>query len=112
MDRAVDRIEQHIDRERAVLLSNLEELEDRVRSVVDWRRQFRSNPGMWAGIAFGGGLLMALAAGRRPRAPRLSYPRAAESRLNDSQPLPTYPTYSDHRRRELSRAQQIERPGQ
>ena len=46
MDRASDRIEQHIDREREVLRSNLEELEDRVRSVVDWRRHFRSNPAL------------------------------------------------------------------
>ncbi|MBV9727226.1 MAG: hypothetical protein JO299_18840, partial [Gammaproteobacteria bacterium] len=53
MDRATDRIEQQIDREREVLRSNLEELEDRVRSVVDWRRHFRSNPALWIGCAFG-----------------------------------------------------------
>jgi hypothetical protein len=100
MDRAVDRIEQHIDRERAVLLSNLEELEDRVTSVVDWRRHFRSNPATWVGVAFAGGLLMALAVTRRARAPRLNYPRAAESRVIYSE---SPATYSDHRRRELSR---------
>jgi hypothetical protein len=100
MDRAVDRIEQHIDRERAVLLSNLEELEDRVASVVDWRRHFRSNPATWVGAAFGCGLMMALAAARRPRAPRLDYPRAAASRA----PYSGSPaTYSEHRQRELSR---------
>ena len=100
MDRAVDRIEQHIDRERAVLLSNLEELEERVTSVVDWRRHFRGNPVTWVGVALGGGLLLALAVARRSRAPRLVYPRAAESRA----PYPESPaTYSEHRRRELSR---------
>jgi hypothetical protein len=99
MDRAADRIEQHIDRERAALLSNLEELEDRVMAVVDWHRQFRRNPVSWVGVAFGGGLLLALAA-RRPRAPRLNYPRAAGS----GAPYPEFPaTYSEHRRRELSR---------
>ena len=100
MDRAVDRIEQHIDDERDALLSNLEELEDRVMSVVDWRRHFRSNPATWAGVAFGGALLMAFAVTRRPRAPRLNYPRAAESRAIHSE---SPATYSDHRRRELSR---------
>ena len=100
MDRAVDRIEQHIDRERAMLLSNLEELEDRVTSVVDWRRHFRSNPATWVGVAFGGGLLLALAVARRPSATRLDYLRAAASRA----PYAEFPaTYSEHRRRELSR---------
>ena len=100
MDRAADRIEQQIGRERAMLLSNLEELEDRVMSVVDWRRHFRSNPGAWAGVAFVGGLLMALAVARRSRAPHLDYPRAAELRAS----YPESPaTYSEHRRRELSR---------
>jgi hypothetical protein len=94
MDRAADRIEQHIESERAVLLSNLEELEGRVMSAVDWRRHFRNNPGSWVGVAFGGGLLLALATARRSRAPRLDHPRGAEAP----------PTYSDHRRREISRA--------
>ena len=93
MDRAAERIEQHIDHERAVLLSNLEELEDRATSLVDWRRHFRGNPATWVGVAFAGGLLIALAA-RRPSTPGLNYLRAAESPA----------TYSDHRRRELSRA--------
>ena len=100
MDRAVDRIEQHIDRERAVLLSNLEELEERVTSVVDWRRHFRGNPVTWVGVALGGGLLLALAVARRPRAPPFVYPRAVASRaLYSESPA----TYSEHRRRELSR---------
>jgi hypothetical protein len=94
MDRATDRIEQQIDREREVLRSNLEQLEDRVRSVVDWRRHFRSNPALWIGCAFGGALLLALATapveGRRPLALR----RGTEPPAG----------YSDHRRREISRA--------
>ena len=100
MDRAADRIEQHIDRERAVLLSNLEELEDRVMAVVVWRRHCRSNPVTWVGVAFGGGLLLALAA-RRPRAPHHNYPRAVGAGVAYRE---SPATYSEHRRRELSRA--------
>jgi pimeloyl-ACP methyl ester carboxylesterase len=95
MDRATDQIERHLDRERAVLLSNLEELEDRVRSVVDWRRHYRSNPSLWIGVAFGGGLLMALAARRHAGRPeRLEYTAGSAPPGG----------YSDHRRREISRA--------
>lgn len=97
MDRATDRLEQQIDREREVLRSNLEELEDRVRAVVDWRRHFRSNPALWLGCALGGGLLIALA-----RAPRSEDARPrAMARLRDVD-VPS--GYSSHRRREISRA--------
>jgi len=95
MDRATDQIERHLDRERAVLLSNLEELEDRVKSVVNWRRHYRSNLSLWIGVAFGGGLLVALAARRRAGSPeRLEYAPASAPPAG----------YSDHRRREISRA--------
>jgi hypothetical protein len=84
MDRATDRIEQHIDREREMLRSNLEELEDRVRSAVDWRRQFRSNTAAFLGLALSGGLLIGLMTAR---------------------PTGASPAHqSDHRRRALSLA--------
>ncbi len=95
MDRASDRIEQHIDHERELLRSNLEELEDRVRSVVDWRRHFRSNAALWMGCAFGGGLLLALV---RPRPLDLAPERLPGP---DARAPAAYP---DHRRREISRA--------
>jgi len=95
MDRATDDIQQHIHREREVLRSNLEELEDRVRAVVDWRRHFRSNPALWLGCALAGGLLIALAAPRSEGAPRpLAYRRETEP----------FTSYTDHRQREISRA--------
>jgi hypothetical protein len=95
MDRATDEIKQHIYREREVLRSNLEELEDRVRGVVDWRRHFRSNPALWLGCALAGGLLIALAAPRSEGASRpLAYRRETEPFIG----------YSDHRQREISRA--------
>jgi pimeloyl-ACP methyl ester carboxylesterase len=95
MDRATDRIRQEIDRDREVLRANLEQLEDRVRSVVDWRRQFRSNPALWIGCAFGGALLLALAT-----AP----PVERRTRLA-LRPVSGPPAgYPDHRRREISLA--------
>jgi hypothetical protein len=95
MDRATDNIQQHIYREREVLRSNLEELEGRVRAVVDWRRHFRSNPALWLGCALAGGLLIALAAPRPQGASRpLAYRRETEPLIG----------YTDHRRREISLA--------
>lgn len=60
MDRATESIELEIDRGRELLRTNLEELEARVRSVVDWRRAYRANTAMALGIAFGGALLLGL----------------------------------------------------
>jgi hypothetical protein len=93
MDRATDSIQRHIYHEREELRSNLEELEDRVRSVVDWRRHFDNSPVLWLGCAFGGGLLLALAAARSEETMLpLGHARGAE------------PSTGAHRRREISRA--------
>jgi cobalamin biosynthesis protein CobD/CbiB len=94
MDRASERIAQQIDRDREMLRSNLEQLEDRVRSAVDWQRHFRSNPALWVGCAFGGALLFALAT-----APAEGRRRSA---LRTESELPT--GRAAHRRREISRA--------
>lgn len=59
MGEKTDEIESQIREERAELRANLDELGDRVRSVTDWRRQFRNNPVLGVGLAFGGGLLLA-----------------------------------------------------
>jgi len=97
MDRATDRIEQHLDQERQALLSNLSELEDRVRSAVDWRRQFRSNTAALLGLACASGLLLGLMTARRTHAPsRLEYSTSSGGK-------PAGP-HGDHRRRELSLA--------
>ena len=69
MGKTPDQIETHIETKRGDLRSNLEELEDKVKSVTDWRQQFRSNPGLMLGLAFGGGMLLAGVLRRaRPRA--------------------------------------------
>ena len=93
MDRATDSIQRHIYQEREELRSNLEELEDRVRSAVDWRRHYHSNPVFWLGCAFGGGLLLALAPARSEET-SLSYGHARGAELSTGA----------HRRREISRA--------
>lgn len=69
MDRATESIELEIDRGRELLRSNLEELEARVRSMVDWRRAYRDNTATALGIAFGGALLWGLMVRGRPSEP-------------------------------------------
>jgi hypothetical protein len=97
MDRATDRIERHLDHERQALRSNLAELEHRVRSVVDWRRQFRGNTAAFLGLACASGLLIGMMTARRTQAPsRLEH--SASPGGNPANP------YADHRRRELSLA--------
>jgi hypothetical protein len=93
MDRATERIEQHLLDERQALQSNLEELENRVRSVVDWRRQFRGNTAIFLGLALGGGLLIGLMTART-RASTREYPVMTAGGAATS--------YRDHRWRELS----------
>jgi hypothetical protein len=59
MGQTTDQIETHIEQEREDLGSNLEELEQKVKSVTDWREQFKKNPMTMIGIALGGGVLLA-----------------------------------------------------
>jgi hypothetical protein len=69
VDRATENIEQEIDRGRELLRSNLEELEARVRSAVDWRRAYRDNTATALGIAFGSALLLGLMVRGPPNEP-------------------------------------------
>ena len=55
----VDQIEKHIEGSREDLRSNLEELGQKVKSAVDWREKFRSNPGAILAVAFGSGFILA-----------------------------------------------------
>jgi hypothetical protein len=97
MDRATDRIERHLDHERQALRSNLAELEHRVRSVVDWRRQFRGNTAAFLGLACASGLLIGMMTAPRTQAPR----RLEHSASPGGKPAPPY---ADHRRRDISLA--------
>jgi hypothetical protein len=59
MGQTGDEIEGHIRTTREELRSNLQELEGRVKSAVDWRERFRRNPALGVGLAVGGGFLLA-----------------------------------------------------
>jgi len=81
MGPTTEEIETHIEIKQADLRSNLEELEDRVKSMADWRRHFRRNPGVALGVAFTGGLVLSSmlggggARGAAPHQPRDAHAR-------------------------------------
>lgn len=51
-------IEQHIRETRDNLTDNFSELEEKVKTAVDWRAQFEERPGTMLALAFGGGVLL------------------------------------------------------
>jgi len=55
MGEATSQIEAHIENTRADLGSNLQELEQKVKSVTDWKQHFQKSPMTLLGAAFGGG---------------------------------------------------------
>lgn len=65
MGQATSQIVAHIEDTRDDLGSNLRELEQKVKSVTDWKQHFRTNPMTLLGVAFGGGILLATMVGRR-----------------------------------------------
>src|SRR5258707_8477858 len=69
MGETTDQIERQIEQKRNELSENFTELEDKVKSAVDWRAQFEERPGTMLALAFGGGILLSalLPRGRSPR---------------------------------------------
>ena len=65
MGQTTHQIEAHIEDTRKDLGSNLHELEQKVKSVTDWKQHFKSNPMTMLGVAFGGGILLATVLGGR-----------------------------------------------
>src|SRR5512138_1233900 len=53
-----DEIVEHIEHERRNLGRNIDELQTRIASTVDWRTQFDRHPMLMVGIAMGGGVLL------------------------------------------------------
>jgi hypothetical protein len=53
-----DQIERHIAETRNELSDNISELQDKVKSAVDWRTQFSEHPGTLLAVAFGGGVVL------------------------------------------------------
>lgn len=73
-----NQIQAHIERTRDALGSNLNELEEKVKSATDWEQHFRNRTGTSLALAFGGGLLLAAVfGGRSKRSSRQCLPTAA-----------------------------------
>lgn len=71
MGETTNQIESYIEDKREDLGSNLQELEQKVKSATDWRQQFQKNPMTMVALAFGGGVLLASMTGGRTRHSRL-----------------------------------------
>ncbi|MEO8663498.1 MAG: hypothetical protein ABI693_33895 [Bryobacteraceae bacterium] len=65
MSATANQLETHIQRTRADLDSNIDELTQKVKSVTDWKGHFQNHPGAIAGLAFCGGFLVAAISSRR-----------------------------------------------
>ena len=65
MGQTTDQIATDIARTRDDLMSNLEELETRMKAVADWRSQFRHHPGAMITAALVGGALLSALIGKR-----------------------------------------------
>jgi hypothetical protein len=73
MGQTADDIRYDVERARERLGANLNELQYRMKSELDWRVQFQRRPWAFLGAAFGLAFLigMALSGGLRRRAPAL-----------------------------------------
>jgi len=85
MGETTDQIETHIKSTREDLGANLHELEYKVKSVTDWRQYFQRNPMPMLGLAFGGGVVLAVLASGSSRS-RVA--AGMSSRQSRSAPLP------------------------
>ncbi len=64
-----DQITEELEQRRAVLASNLNALDQKVKNMADWRLQFEKHPVPFLGAAFGGGLVASLLIFGRRQAP-------------------------------------------
>lgn len=65
MGETSDKLASEINRSREDLKANLQELENRVKAVTDWRAQFRRHPGAMIVVALVGGVLLSSLIGKR-----------------------------------------------
>jgi len=72
MGETTQQIEAQIEHSRENLGSNLHELEQKVKSITDWKHHFRTKPMTLLGAAFGGGILVATMLGGRKSRPHYS----------------------------------------
>lgn len=67
MGESTNQIEREIAAERDNLGKNLNELEDKAKSMTDWRSHFNKNPMTMIAVAFGGGIVLASVLGGSKR---------------------------------------------
>jgi hypothetical protein len=67
MGQTTHQIEAHIEDTREDLGSNLHELEQKVKSVTDWKQYFQANSMTMLGAAFGAGIMLATMVGGRQK---------------------------------------------
>src|ERR1700687_1335201 len=67
MGETSDQIERHIQETRNDLGDNFSELQDKVKTAVDWRAQFQERPGAMLALAFGGGIVLSALLPSGPR---------------------------------------------
>ena len=80
MGETTDQIERQIEQKRNQLNQNFNELEQKVKAAMDWRRQFDERPGTMLAVAFGGGVLLSAMVGGSRSASRKSYSDWTERR--------------------------------
>jgi hypothetical protein len=88
-----DQIERQIAETRSELSDNFSELQDKVKSAVDWRTQFREHPGTLLAVAFGGGVVLS-ALLPSPNRPRKAYDSGSISAGDRAYADPSYDTSS------------------
>jgi hypothetical protein len=74
-----DQIERHIQETRNDLSDNFNELEEKVRTAVDWRAQFEERPMTMMALAFGGGILLSALLPSRRSSRRMSSASSANA---------------------------------
>lgn len=87
MGETTHQIEAHIEQTRDHLGSNLHELEERVKSVTDWKQHFYANPMMMVAVAFGGGVMLATMTGGAKKSSRTVATRAIEPHAGTEQQM-------------------------
>ena len=86
MGETPDQIERHIYEKRNELGENIHELQQKVKTAVDWRAQFDRRPMTMIGLAFGGGLLLSMLFRGGHRSHRSSRRSSRERERRESQP--------------------------
>ena len=88
-----DQIERQIAETRSELSDNFSELQDKVKSAVDWRTQFQEHPGTLLAVAFGGGVVLS-ALLPSPRRSRKTYNSGTISAGDRTHAAPSYDSSS------------------